>query len=66
MTYQKWSRDNNDGQRISTLGLNYNLDSTVVIKAEASRIKTDGFGLFVVAPADDTTRLYSLAVNLVF
>ena len=66
LTYQKWSRDNNDGQRISTLGLNYRLDNNVVIKGEGSRIKTDGKGLFISTPSNDTTRLYSLAVNLSF
>ncbi|HHH36051.1 MAG TPA: hypothetical protein ENK48_04395 [Gammaproteobacteria bacterium] len=66
VTYQDWSRDNGDGHQITTLGLNCNLSSKVVVKAEGSRIETDGKGLFEDRPAGDSTRMFSVAVDMVF
>ncbi len=66
VTYQDWSRDNDDGHRITTVGLNYNISNKVVVKAEGSQIKTDGDGLFDSTPSDDSMRMFSVAVDMVF
>lgn len=66
LTYQDWDRDNGNGHQISTLGLNYDISSKVVVKGEVSKIDTDGDGLFDSTPSDDSTRMFSVAVDMVF
>ncbi len=66
LTYQDWDRDNGNGHQISTLGLNYNISSKLVVKGEVSKIDTDGDGLFESTPSDDSTRMFSVAVDMVF
>ena len=66
LSYQDWSRDNGDGHQISTVGLNYNISNQVVVKSEFSRIETDGKGLFESTPSNDSTRMFSMAVDMVF
>jgi len=66
VTYQDWERDNGNGQQITTVGLNYNVTNKVVVKLEASQIDTDGMGLFENTPDEDSTNMFSLAVDTVF
>jgi hypothetical protein len=71
VTVQNWERSNQNGHDITTLGVAYTLAPAVVIKAETGRIKTDNVatgkaGLFDSTPSDDSTRLSSVAVDLVF
>jgi len=70
-TYQKWDQDDGDGEEISTIGFNYSVSPSAVVKLEYSNIKTDGTGLFVdntgtpTAPAGDV-KMTAVALDVVF
>ncbi len=66
VTYQDWSRDNGDGQQISTVGLKYNVSNQVVVKVELSQVDTDGDGLFEDTPENDSMNMFGFAVDTVF
>jgi len=64
----------NRGQRLqektTTLGLRYDYSDTLDFKVQASTIKVEGgantTGAFLSAPADDTVKLYGVAVDVLF
>ena len=65
VTYQNWSRDNGNGNQITTLGLRYDVDPATSVKLEVSNIATDNKGIFDGTPTGDVS-MYSLAVDVVF
>lgn len=70
VTVQDWERDNGSAHHITTLGLTYSMSAKSDVKFELSNIDTETSGpntaLFDGAPSDNSTKLYSLAVDLVF
>ncbi len=54
-------------QNFNTLGLRYELMPNTALKMEVTQVKTDiGKGFFTSAPADNSTRLYGLGLNVMF
>lgn len=70
ITRQDWERDNGNNHQISTLGLNYSLTESIVVKLERSRINTNNFatqaGLFDSPPSSGSANMTSLAVDIIF
>jgi len=81
VTVQDWEQGSGYGSSISTLGLNYSITPKTVVKFEVSTIETDSYnnpslpgapansiGLFPTSAIleDDSTQMYSVALDTVF
>lgn len=65
-THQRFKQGDGDKQDIDTIGLRYDFMKNTALKIEASRIKTEGVGLFDSAPTDGSTNMYGIAIDFVF
>jgi len=56
-----------DDQKITTLGVRWDLQKDVAVKLELSNIKLDsGVGLFSDLPNDDSIKMIGIAIDTVF